>query len=169
MTEMSELLVRLFMHRSASLLIAEWRSAHQGAPRPGAESARWPAVPAFRALAWPAIILRQRKDDRRGPAPASIRHELKGDGGLAYGRDNWCGRPVPVRCGPWTARACRPGAAAARIPGRGRSRPRRRGYPQLHSPWHQPLTRRLSCVFARILRSPMHTLLSWQLKSRKPV
>ena len=46
--------------------------------------------------------------------------------------------------------------------------PRRRGYAQFHSPWHRQLTRRLSCVFARILRSLMHTLLSWQLKSRKP-
>jgi len=29
-------------------------------------------------------------------------HELKGDGGLAYGWDDRCGRPVPARCGPWT-------------------------------------------------------------------
>jgi hypothetical protein len=48
--------------------------------------------------------------------------------------------------------------------GRGGRRPRRRGYLQLRSPWHLPLARRLSCVFARILRSFMHTLLSWQLK-----
>src|SRR5690242_12852345 len=41
---------------------------------------------------------------------------------------------------------------------------RRRGYPQLHNPWHLPLTSRLSWVFARMLRSLMHTLLSWQLK-----
>src|SRR5690349_24850777 len=32
------------------------------------------------------------------------------------------------------------------------------------APWYLRLTRRLSCVFARILRSLMHTLLSWQLK-----
>src|SRR6185437_5248800 len=48
--------------------------------------------------------------------------------------------------------------------GRGVRRPRRRGHPQLRSPWYLPLARRLSCVFARILRSFMHTLLSWQLK-----
>ena len=38
------------------------------------------------------------------------------------------------------------------------------GYPQLRSPWCLPPSRRLSCVFAGILRSLMHTLLSWQLK-----
>ena len=32
------------------------------------------------------------------------------------------------------------------------------------APWYLRLARRLSCVFARILRSLMHTLLSWQLK-----
>ena len=48
--------------------------------------------------------------------------------------------------------------------GRGGRRPRRRGYPQFHVPWYLPLARRLSCVFARILRDLMHTLLSWQLK-----
>src|SRR6201982_850604 len=31
-------------------------------------------------------------------------------------------------------------------------------------PWYLQITRRLSWVFARILRSLMHTLLSWQLK-----
>jgi hypothetical protein len=37
-------------------------SAHHGARRSqGQKSARWPAVPALRALDWPAIILRQRK------------------------------------------------------------------------------------------------------------
>jgi hypothetical protein len=35
-------------------------SAHQGAPQPGAEIRELPAVPALRALGWPAIILRQR-------------------------------------------------------------------------------------------------------------
>src|SRR5437016_2012299 len=32
------------------------------------------------------------------------------------------------------------------------------------APWHPPSTRRLSCVFAEILRSLMHALLSWQFK-----
>ena len=62
-----------------------------------------------------------------------------------------------------TLRASWPAAGRPGM-GRGGRRPRRRGYPQLHSPWHLPLARRLSCVFARILRSFMHTLLSWQLK-----
>src|SRR6266403_1227967 len=87
---------------------------------------------------------------------------------------------VAVRC-PHAAGRERPGhvglgAAAADTPvgqlvaagrpgmGRGGRRPRRRGYPQLHSPWHLQSTSRLSCVFARIFRSLMHTLLSWQLK-----
>src|SRR5438132_4094350 len=61
-----------------------------------------------------------------------------------------------LRSASWPA-AGRPGM------GRGGRRPRR-GFPQFHSPWYLPLTRRLSCVFARILRSLMHTLLSWQLK-----
>jgi hypothetical protein len=57
------------------------------------------------------------------------------------------------------------GWPAAGRPGMGRSwRRPRRGYPQFHSPWHLPLSRRLSCVFARTSRSLMHTLLSWQLK-----
>jgi hypothetical protein len=37
-------------------------SAHQGARRSqGQKSASWPAVPALRALDWPAIVLRRRK------------------------------------------------------------------------------------------------------------
>jgi len=37
-------------------------SAHQGARRSqGQKSASWPAVPALRALGWPAIVLRRRK------------------------------------------------------------------------------------------------------------
>src|SRR5947207_3137991 len=49
-------------------------SARQGARRSqGQKSASWPAVPALGALGWLAIIFRQRRDDRRGPAPARIR------------------------------------------------------------------------------------------------
>src|SRR5690348_3157638 len=41
---------------------------------------------------------------------------------------------------------------------------RHRGYPQFRSLWEPPLQGLLSCVFARILRSLMYRLLSWQLK-----
>src|SRR5882672_10700815 len=75
------------------------------------------------------------------------------------------GRERTGHAGLGAAAADTPAGRPAGRPGmaRGGRRPRR-GYPQLHSPWHLPLTRRLSCVFARILRSLMHTLLSWQLK-----
>ena len=59
--------------------------AHQGARRSqGQKSASWPAVPTLRALDWPAIILRQRKDDAAVRCLQGSGHELKGDGGFAY-------------------------------------------------------------------------------------
>jgi len=45
-------------------------------------------------------------------------HELKGDGGLAYGWGNRCGPPVPARCGPWTPRAWWPGSGSGGHSGR---------------------------------------------------
>src|SRR6266567_4203078 len=83
---------------------------------------------------------------------------------------------VAVRC-PHAAGRERPGhvglgAAAADTPAGGwltrygsrREKAPPPWLPTVAQPWYLQLTGRLSCVFARILRSLMHTLLSWQLK-----
>jgi hypothetical protein len=49
-------------------------SAHQGARRSqGRKSASWPAVPTLGRSTGPRLFFASVTDDRRGPAPASIR------------------------------------------------------------------------------------------------
>jgi hypothetical protein len=113
----------------------------------GRKSASWPAVPTLGRSTGPRLFFASVTDDRRGPAPASIRASADG----RWRPRQWLRQPVRpsgartlravngpgMLAGERQRRTLRPASwPAAGRPGMGRGarRPRRRGYPQLHSP-----------------------------------